>query len=66
MGVGIGVAGAFGVGQVLQSLLVRTSPSDPATLIGIVLVLLTAAVIACVSPARHAARLEPMLALRYK
>jgi ABC-type antimicrobial peptide transport system permease subunit len=46
IGLTIGVAGAFGVGQFLQSVLVQTSPTDPTTLLSIVAVLLTVAVMA--------------------
>jgi len=60
------VAGAFGVGQLLQSVLVQTSPTDPMTLLSIVAVLLTVAVMACVWPARRAAGLDPMAALRHE
>jgi putative ABC transport system permease protein len=65
VGLLIGVAGALGVGQLLQSLLVQTSPSDPTTLIGIVGILTTVAVLACVVPARRAAHLDPTVSLRH-
>ena len=66
IGVPIGVAGAYGVGRLLQSLLVRTSASDPITLLSIVLVIVGAAAAACLWPARRASRLDPMLALRFE
>ena len=65
IGLLIGVAGALGVGQLLQSLLVQTSPTDPTTLVSIVALLMSVAVLACLWPARRAARLDPMEALRY-
>ena len=65
VGLLIGVAGALGVGQLLQSLLVQTSPSDPTTLIGIVGILTTVAVLACLVPARRAAHLDPTVSLRH-
>ena len=65
IGLLIGVAGALGVGQLLQSLLVQTSPTDPTTLVSIVALLMSVAVLACLWPARRAARLDPMVALRY-
>ena len=65
IGLLIGVAGALGVGQLLQSLLVQTSPTDPTTLVSIVALLMSVAVLACLWPARLAARLDPMEALRY-
>jgi putative ABC transport system permease protein len=66
IGLPIGMAGAFGVGRVLQSLLVQTSPSDPVTLGSIMAVLVGVAILACLWPARRAARLDPMIALRYE
>ena len=66
LGLTIGVAGAFGVGRLLESLLVQTSPTDPTTLLSIVALLLSVAVAACVWPARRAARLDPMVALRHE
>jgi putative ABC transport system permease protein len=66
VGLPIGLAGAYGVGKVLQSLLVQTSPSDPVILGSITAVLATVAVAACLWPARRAARLDPMLALRHE
>ena len=39
IGLVIGVAGAFGVGRLLQALLVQTSPRDPLTLVSIVALL---------------------------
>jgi putative ABC transport system permease protein len=64
IGLPIGMAGAYGVGRILQSLLVQTSPSDPATLGSIMALLVGVAILACLWPARRAARLDPMIALR--
>ena len=66
IGLPIGLAGAFGVGRLLESLLVQTSPADPVTLVSIVVVLAGAAVLACLSPAWRAAHLSPSAALRYE
>ena len=64
IGLSLGIAGAFGVGKILQSILIQTSAGDPATL-GLVAVLLVAvALLASLWPARRAAGLDPMLALR--
>jgi predicted permease len=66
IGLALGLAGALGVGRVLQSFLVRTGPADPVTLALISLVLITVAVGACLWPAWRAARLDPVKALRYE
>jgi putative ABC transport system permease protein len=59
-----GIAGAFGVGRLLQSLLVQTSARDPLTIAVIALVMIVVSVAACVWPARRATRLDPLIALR--
>ena len=64
VGVPIGVLGASAVGRLLQGLLVQQSSTDPVTLGTIVVVLVGVAVVACLLPARRAARLDPMVALR--
>jgi len=66
IGLVIGVAGAFGVGRLLQALLVQTSPRDPLTLISIVALLTIVAVVACIIPARRATRVDPLHALRHE
>jgi len=66
IGVPVGVAGAFGVGRLLQSLLVQTSARDPLTIAVIALVMIVVSVAACVWPARKATRLDPVIALRYE
>jgi ABC-type antimicrobial peptide transport system permease subunit len=66
IGVPLGIAGAFGVGQLLQSLLVQTSSRDPLTIAVIALVMVVVSVAACVWPARKATRLDPVTALRYE
>ena len=52
--------------RVLQTLLFETTPTDPATMIGVGALLLFVAVLACYLPARRAARVDPMVALRYE
>ena len=66
IGLTIGVAAAFGLGQVLQSFLVQTSARDPLTLIAIVVLLTLVAFAASVGPARRATRLDPLHALRHE
>jgi hypothetical protein len=64
IGLPLGMAGAFGVGRLLQSLLVQTSPNDPVTLVGVLALMVVVATVACLVPARRAARIDPVTALR--
>jgi predicted permease len=64
VGVPLGGVGAYGAGRVLESLLVQTSPSDPVTIGGVLVVMIAVAMLACLLPARRAARIDPMVALR--
>jgi putative ABC transport system permease protein len=60
------LAGALGVGKLLQSLLVQTGTRDPITLGSIAALLVIVSVAACALPARRATRLDPIAALRYE
>lgn len=64
VGLSIGLVGALGVGQVLRTVLIGTSATDPMTLAGVVLVLAAATLIASVIPSRRAMGLDPIAALR--
>jgi putative ABC transport system permease protein len=66
VGVPLGVAGAFGVGRLLQSLLVQTSARDPLTIGAIAVLMIIVSLAACFWPARRATRLDPVSALRYE
>ena len=63
-GLVLGAAGAFAAGRVIQGLLVQVSPEDPATLAAVLAVLAAVTTAACVGPARRAAALDPVAALR--
>jgi predicted permease len=64
IGVAIGVVGALVAGQVLSTLLYDVSARDPLTLIGVVVALAAVATIASWLPARRAARVDPLVAMR--
>jgi putative ABC transport system permease protein len=66
IGVPLGIAGAFGVGVLLKSLLVQTSSRDPLTIGVIALLMILVSLAACFWPARRATRLDPVSALRYE
>ena len=66
IGLIFGLAGAFGVGRLLKSLLFQTGSADPLTLISITLLLIAVAITACLWPAWQATRLNPVTALRYE
>ena len=63
-GVGAGLAAAFAGSRVIESLLYGISPHDPGVFAGTAAILLVVALFACWLPARRAARLSPLEALR--
>jgi putative ABC transport system permease protein len=63
-GFAIGVAGAVAAGRVMASLLHQVQPNDPSVLLGTTALLAAITLAACYIPARRAARLNPMAALR--
>lgn len=64
VGLSVGLAGALATTHVLRSFLYGISPVDPLTFAGLALVLGGVGVLACWLPARRAAKLDPMTALR--
>jgi len=66
IGVVVGVAGAVALTRVLSSLLYDVTPTDPVTLALVSCVLVVVALLASFIPARRAARIDPMVALRYE
>jgi putative ABC transport system permease protein len=63
-GIAIGVALAFAMTRYLGSLLFEIRPTDPLTLAGVCVLLAIIALVASWIPARRAARVDPMTALR--
>jgi putative ABC transport system permease protein len=64
LGIGIGLAAAAAASRALSSLLFGVRPIDPLTYAGVALALAAAAMLACFLPARRAANVDPMVALR--
>jgi len=65
IGLLVGLAAAIAMATALRSLLFGIAPTDPASLGGVVLALLLTSGLACYLPARRAAALDPMTALRH-
>jgi putative ABC transport system permease protein len=61
---GIGLPAAIGLGMAARLQLVEIEPTDPVTIVSVTIVLTVVALTACVLPARKAARIDPMMALR--
>jgi predicted permease len=64
IGVAIGLASAFGVTRVIASFLFGVTPRDPLVFVAVPLVLIGVAWLGVWFPARRAARVDPMIALR--
>jgi len=64
IGVALGVPAALGMTRLLTTFLYEVKPGDPLTFVGVSLTLLLVALLACFIPARRAARVDPMVALR--
>jgi len=66
LGIALRLAGAVALTRVMVSLLFEVNPTDPATLIGVALMLAAVAMLACYIPARRALSIHPMAALRHE
>jgi len=64
LGILIGLVAAMGAGRFIRSLLYEVSPLDPLTFILVPVLLLSAIALASLIPARRAARVDPVIAIR--
>jgi putative ABC transport system permease protein len=65
-GIAAGLAAAYGLTRLIATLLYDVKPDDPATFLAVSIILAAAALLACSLPARRAARVDPIVALRYE
>jgi ABC-type antimicrobial peptide transport system permease subunit len=63
-GVAIGLGGAMAASRLISNLLFGLTPSDPMATVGAVTVMVLVSALAGYLPARHASRVDPMVALR--
>ncbi|HEX5718900.1 MAG TPA: FtsX-like permease family protein, partial [Thermoanaerobaculia bacterium] len=66
LGIGLGLAGALAVTRFMRALLFEVSTTDPATFAAVPLLLAAVALLASYLPARRAAGVEPLEAIRYE
>jgi ABC-type antimicrobial peptide transport system permease subunit len=64
VGIGIGLVGSLGLTRLISSQLFGVSSADPATFVSVAGLLMLITLAACYIPARRAARVDPMVALR--
>jgi predicted permease len=66
IGAGIGLAAALGLTQLMEEMLFGVQPTDPITFLSVAALLCALALFSCYLPAHRAAKVDPMVALRYE
>ncbi len=66
IGIAIGLVGALALTRVLTTLLYEVKPTDPLTILAAPVLLIAVSILACWAPARRAAGVDPLTALRYE
>ena len=66
IGIAIGLTGAFALTRLMRTLLFEITATDPLTYVSVIGLLTVVALLACYIPARRAAKVDPLIALRYE